>query len=299
MRSFSDELAHRIRERNSALCVGLDPRKTELPQGMLPDAWQDEPDAVAQAFKFFCFGVLDVVAPLVPVVKPQMAFFEQLGPAGMRVLKQIVDYARTKDVLVILDGKRNDIGSTAEAYAQAYLGRRSAWGADALTVNPYLGRDALQPFVKYAFQQQAGIFVLVKTSNPGSTDLQDRVSDGGPLYQTVAQHVEEWAAETESDCGYGAVGAVVGATFPEQLAELRAMMPHAWLLVPGLGAQGATPSDVAHAFDSKRSGAIINASRSIIFAHRSPEYERFAQEGNWQGAVEAATRNTIAALNQA
>ncbi len=297
--SFSERLAARIRQCGNAVCVGLDPRKTLLPKGMLPDAWQDESDAVAQAYKLFCYGVIDVVAPLVPIVKPQLAFFEELGPAGMRVLKRIIEYARQRQLLVLLDGKRNDIGSTAEAYAAAYLGANSAWGGDALTVNPYLGQDGLEPFVRCARDRNAAVFVLVKTSNPGSPFLQDRVADGEPIYQTVADYVERFAAESQSACGYGVVGAVVGATFPDQVAQLRSRMPHAWLLIPGLGAQGGKAADVFAAFDKQGLGAIVNCSRSIIFACDRPEYRDRFSSAHWQQAVEAATQDTIDELKSA
>ncbi len=203
-----------------------------------------------------------------------------------------------KGLLVILDGKRNDIGSTATAYAQGYLGAgaTSAWGADALTVSPYLGADSLSPFVETALERDAGIFVLVKTSNPLGGTFQDLVADGRPIYRHVADHVEQLARESVGKFGYGAVGAVVGATYPAPAVELRQQMPHAWFLVPGYGSQGATARDVAGAFDARGLGAIINNSRAIIFAHSRPEYaERFGA-ARWQQAVEAATRQMIAEL---
>ena len=180
----------------------------------------------------------------------------------------VIDYAHERGLLVILDGKRNDIGTTAAAYARGYLGRdESAWHADALTVSPYLGDDSLTPFVDVAAERGAGMFVLVKTSNPGGGMLQDLVADGQQIYRHVAEHVERLATETAGECGYGSVGAVVGATYPEQLAELRAAMPHTWFLVPGFGSQGGTAADVAAAFDDHGLGAIVNNSRGIIFAH--------------------------------
>ena len=269
-----------------------------LPEGMLSDARGRDPGAVAEAFGRFCRGVIDVVASLVAVVKPQAAFFEQLGPQGMAALADVVDHARRKGLLVILDGKRNDIGSTAAAYADGYLGSegQSRWGADALTVSPYLGDDSLRPFVDVAVERAAGVFVLVKTSNPGGAMFQDLVADGMPVYRHVAKYVEELAVETAGQSGYGAVGAVVGATWPEQLAELRTVMPHTWFLVPGFGSQGGTARDVANAFDQRGRGAIVNSSRGIIFAHRKKEYaERFGSK-RWQEAVEAATREMIQQL---
>jgi orotidine-5'-phosphate decarboxylase len=275
--------------------VGLDPRAEMLPDGLLGPDEQARPSHVADACARFCRGVIDAVANLVPVVKPQSAFFEQLGPPGMDALAQVVHYAQQRGLLVVLDVKRNDIGSTAMAYAKGLLGPKdqSPWGADAITVSPYLGDDSLEPFVRVADQRQAGVFVLVKTSNPGGGLLQDLVADGRPVYRHVADCVEGLAQQTAGTCGYGAVGGVVGATYPEQLAELRAAMPHTWFLVPGFGSQGGTAVDVAGAFDSQGTGAIINNSRGIIFAHaRSPYAEQFGA-GRWQEAVEAATREMI------
>ena len=202
---------------------------------------------------------------------------------------------------MILDGKRNDIGSTATAYADAYLGagQASPWGADALTVSPYLGDDSLDPFVEVARERDAGIFVLVKTSNPGGKCFQDLVSDGKPLYSHVAGLVEQLAAATlpsELDVPFGAVGAVAGATYPEQLEELRSAMPHSWFLVPGFGAQGGSAADVAGAFDSSGLGAVVNSSRGIIFAHSRAPYDQQFGDTKWQEAVEAATRDMIAQL---
>jgi orotidine-5'-phosphate decarboxylase len=299
MTAFVDRLEAAVRRCRNPVLVGLDPRAEMLPPGLLSDPSNRRPDDLAAAYRQFCCGVIDVVGPLVPAVKPQAAFFEQLGPPGMDALAAVIRYARQKDLLVIVDGKRNDIGSTAAAYAAGFLGRTSAWGADALTVSPYLGDDSLQPFVDAAVRQEAGVFVLVKTSNPGGRMLQDLVADGQTVYRHVARHVEHLAAATAGACGYGAVGAVVGATYPAQLAELRAEMPHAWFLVPGYGSQGGTAADVAAAFDRRGMGAIINNSRGIIFAHSlRPFSERFAA-AQWQEAVEAATRDMIEQLRAA
>jgi orotidine-5'-phosphate decarboxylase len=209
----------------------------------------------------------------------------------------VITHAQSKGLLVLIDGKRNDIGSTALAYARGYLGRgESAGGGDALTVSPYLGDDSLSPFVDVACERGAGLFVLVKTSNPGGRMLQDQISDGVPLYRRVAEHVEQLANQSVGRCGYGSVGAVVGATYPAELAELRAAMPHAWLLVPGFGSQGGTAADVAAAFDANGLGAIVNNSRGIIFAHERPEYATRFGAARWQEAVEAATRDMIGEL---
>jgi orotidine-5'-phosphate decarboxylase len=294
METFSDRLCQMVRQRGTPVMVGLDPRLELLPASMRPDGAGMDLAAQAKAYRDFCRGVVDVVAPLVPIVKPQAAFFEELGPPGMEALAQTISHAQSKGLLVLVDGKRNDIGPTATAYARGILGRgQSAWGADALTVNPYLGDDGLRPFVDVAVERSAGIFVLVKTSNPGGRLFQDLESAGRYVYEHVAELVEKLAERTRCQCGYGAVGAVVGATYPEQLAELRRQMPHAWLLVPGYGSQGATAKDVAGAFDVRGLGAVVNNSRGILFAYRQGPHAARYGDSRWQEAIEAATREMI------
>lgn len=293
---FGARLADAVREKKNPVMVGLDPRLDRLPQPLVADLREGDLVAAADAYEQFCREIIDVVAAKVPVVKPQAAFFEQLGPAGMAALFRVIEHARRSGLLVVLDGKRNDIGSTAEGYADAYLGGPSVWGADALTVSPYLGADSLEPFTDRCRKNDAGIFVLVKTSNPGGGHLQDVVGeDGKRIYQRVADHVEQLAAESADDSGYGCVGAVVGATYPEQLAELRAAMPHAWLLVPGFGAQGGSAESVAAAFQDGM-GAVINSSRAIIFAYAGDRYPY--SEHQWQRAVEEATDDMIEQLQE-
>ena len=298
MNSFIDRLADSVGRLKNPVLVGLDPRIESLPKGLMPTGTANNWAKQAEAYKQFCTGVIDVVAPLVPAVKPQAAFFEQLGPSGMEVLAEIIIYAREKGLLVILDGKRNDIGSTATAYAQGFLGTsgESPWGADAITVSPYLGEDSLQPFIDVARERSAGVFVLVKTSNPGGGMLQDLVADGWPIFAHVAKYVERMAQQTAGQCGYGIVGAVAGATYPRQLMELRAIMPHTWFLVPGYGAQGGSAADVAGAFDAQGKGAIVNNSRGIIFAHTIKPYSERFGSARWQEAVESATCDMISQL---
>jgi orotidine-5'-phosphate decarboxylase len=289
-------LHYAITARANPVVVGLDPRFEQLPEALVVGVSAGDRTAAAASYRQFCREIIDVVAPLVPAVKPQVAFFEQLGPAGMQVLADVVRYARERGLLVIVDGKRNDIGSTAEAYADGFLGAESPWGGDALTISPYLGDDSLSPFVDVAKARGAGLFVLVKTSNPGGGQFQDLIAGGKPIYRHVADHVEKLANATAGDCAYGAVGAVVGATYPAQLAELRAAMPHTWLLVPGYGSQGGQARDVAPAFDERGLGAVINNSRGIIFAHSRKEYAQRFGAARWHEAVEAATRDMIAQL---
>jgi orotidine-5'-phosphate decarboxylase len=300
MDHFMDRLADAVRRCGNPVLVGLDPRRERLPAG-LQGADAGDCDRWADAYATFCRGVIDVVAPRVPAVKPQAAFFEELGPAGMAALGDVIGYASGKGLIVILDGKRNDIGSTATAYAKGLLGPagRSPWAADALTVSPYLGDDSLVPFVDVARQRGAGVFVLVKTSNPGGGQFQDLVADGQPVYCHVADYVEGLAERSAGACGYGIVGAVVGATYPRQLAELRAAMPHAWFLIPGFGSQGGTAADVAGGFDAAGLGAIVNNSRGIIFAHSRPEFRDRFGAARWQEAVDAATREMIDQIRSA
>ena len=287
---FSIRLAAAIKARRSAACIGLDPRRDQMPPALGADTAFDPKD-LAAIYARFCCEVIDVVAPLVPIVKPQLACFEMLGPHGMTALAEVILHARSKGLLVLADGKRGDIGSTAEAYADGWLA--GCWGADALTVNPYLGLDAIEPFVKLAAERNAGIFVLVKTSNPGSRDFQDLEADGLALYKHVAAGVEQFAMQTANGGTYGAVGAVVGATWPRQLDELRAAMPHTWILVPGFGKQGGRAADVRGAFHADGLGALVVSARDIIFAHARPEMNAGLSAGEWQTAVDRACRDMI------
>ncbi len=299
MASFAQRLVDAVRTKGNPVCVGLDPRWGSLPEACHSSA--DDLEAQAEAYSRFCCEIIDVVAPLVPIVKPQAAFFEQLGPHGMVALGKVLDRAREKGLMTILDGKRNDIGSTAIAYAEGWLGAESAWGADSLTVSPYLGDDSLEPFSKTALRRDCGIFVLVKTSNPGGGYLQDVVMPDpeNHIYGRVAAWVEKQAQASADESGWGAIGAVVGATYPAQLSAMRSVMPHAWLLVPGYGAQGGGAADVAGGFNEQGLGALINSSRGIIFAHQNEAYAEVTASEGWQGAVVAATKCMIKDLQEA
>ena len=299
---YSVRLNAAIQAKRTPALVGLDPRLDWLPPDVMAHARElhSDPTAIAAAaFEEFCVRLIDVVAPLVPAVKPQAAFFEELGPDGCLALARVMRYARNAGLIVICDGKRGDIGTTAEAYARAYLAgadpQAAPWHSDALTVNPYLGRDTLEPFVKVATERGAGIYVLVKTSNPGSASFQDRQANGQSIYRHVAQVVEELAEQTAVD-GFGCVGAVVGATYPQELAELRAAMPHVPLLVPGYGSQGGAAADVGAAFTASGLGGLVNNSRGINFAYRAAPYAEQFGAKQWEAAAEAATRRMIADL---
>jgi orotidine-5'-phosphate decarboxylase len=299
MEHFADRLCAAIRSRGNALCVGLDPRWDRLPDEIRHRHGQDNLAAAAGALEEFCTRVIDVVTPLVPVVKVQSAFFETCGPDGMAAQQRVLRRARERRLLAILDAKRNDIASTAAAYADAAFAGfpladrlHPVWDADALTVNPYLGRDAVEPFLACARQAGRGVFVLVRTSNPGAGLFQDLVSDGRPLYLHVAEAVNAWARENVGRCGFGDVGAVAGATHPAELAAVRQALPQAVVLIPGFGAQGGRATDVAAAFREDGLGAVVSSSRGIIEAFQ-PE------QRDWESAVESATRGAIEALRTA
>ena len=302
MTPYATRLHAAIRAKGTAALVGLDPRLDLLPPKIAADAratHSGPAEAAAAAFEAFCVRLIDVVAPLVPAVKPQAAFFEQYGPPGVMALGRVIAHAKVQGLIVILDAKRGDIGTTAEAYAAGLLGGAEPehpWQADALTVSPYLGADTLDPFVTRAKQVGGGIYVLVRTSNPGAGTFQDVTQDGRTVYETVADAVERLAEATADADGYGCVGAVVGATYPDELAKLRGLMPHAPLLVPGYGSQGGTAADVAAAFDARGLGAVVNSSRAINFAFRDKKYAETFGPDRWEDAAEAATRQMIADL---
>lgn len=280
---FGDRLAELVERKRSQLVVGLDPRLDLLPVELRGDAHLG-PATAALAFERFCRAVVDAVAPYVVAVKPQIAFFEALGHHGIRALEEVCAYARAADLLVLLDAKRGDIGSTARAYAQAYLEPPDGLPAlaDAITVNPYLGGDSIEPFLTACRRHGAGIFCLVKTSNSGSADIQDAaLSDGRPLWHHVAELVDQWGEDLTGERGLSSVGAVVGATYPRAVAEARRLLPRAVLLLPGVGAQGASAGDVARAFTSGPASALVTASRSVIYAYRSET----APVEDWRAAI--------------
>ena len=281
--TFGDRVAEAVDRKRSQLLVGLDPRAELLPVELRGDAHASRSSAAAACARFCC-GLVDAVAPYVVGVKVQLACFEALGADGVRAFEEVCEYARNAGLLVIADGKRGDIGSTARAYGDAYLERRDGQPprVDALTVNPYLGSDSLEPMIAACRRSGTGLFCLVKTSNAGSTDVQDlTLSDGRPVWQHVARLVAEWGEELVGARGLSSVGAVVGATHPRAVGEARRLLPQAIMLLPGFGAQGATPADVARAFTSGPASALVTASRSIIYAPRGAG-------ADWRSTVGAA-----------
>ena len=268
--TFGDRVAEAVDRKRSQLLVGLDPRPELLPVELRGDVHLSRA-AAADAVARFCRGLVDAVAPYVVGVKAQLAYFETMGADGMRAFEEVCEYARAANLLVVADGKRGDIGSTARAYADAYLERRddAPQPVDALTVNPYLGGDSIEPLLAACRRAGTGIFCLVKTSNAGSADLQDAtLSDGRRVWHQVVELVSDWGRDLVGERGLSSVGAVVGATYPRAVGEARRLMPQAILLLPGIGAQGATPADVARAFTSGPASALVPVSRSVIYAFR-------------------------------
>lgn len=278
---FSDALVRAIQAKDSALCVGLDPQLSKLPAFLVERAIAENgktTKAAGQAIVEFNRGIIDAVKDLVPAVKPQLAFYEEFGSEGILAFEETCRYAKAQGLLVIADGKRNDIGSTAEAYARAFFepdvfGEKKETSIDALTVNAYLGADGVQPFLK-ACGKDKGIFVLVRTSNPSSGDVQARVTadEQISIAELMAHFVESWGSDVEGEEGYSSVGAVVGATHPSEAQKLRTILPKNFFLVPGYGAQGGSAEDVRPCFNSDGLGALIVNARGIIYA--------FAEEGS-------------------
>jgi orotidine-5'-phosphate decarboxylase len=278
---FADRIGEAVERKHTQLVVGLDPRLDVLPMELRGEAVLGRA-AAASAVARFCKGIMDAVGPYVVAVKPQSAFFEALGADGIRALEEVSDYARSIGLLVIVDAKRGDIGSTARAYAEALLEPRQPGPplADAATASPYLGEDSVEPFLAACRRHGAGVFFLVRTSNPGAADVQDAtLSDGRPLWHHIAELVHDWGQPLVGDRGLSSVGAVVGATHPRGVSEARRLMPQTLLLLPGVGAQGATPADVARAFTSGPASALVTASRSVIYAYRGTEEDWRAAAG--------------------
>lgn len=274
-----DRLIEKIIEMKNPTVVGLDPRPEYVPKYILrryqdSDGWTMK--AVSKAIFDFNQAIIDEIHDIVPAIKPQAAYYEMFGHYGIRTLEKTIRYAKLNGMFVITDGKRNDIGATMEAYASAHIGAVNIcdtevepFGADALTVNGYLGTDGIDPLLKYCRERDKGIYVLVKTSNPSSGELQDlKLEDGTPVYAKMGDMCEKWGADTIGKYGYSAVGAVVGATYPEQLSELRKRLPHTMFLVPGYGAQGGGAEGLKGGFDEKGLGAIVNSSRAVMCAYK-------------------------------
>ena len=299
------QLIEKIQKTKAPICVGLDPMLSYVPEHIVKkafDAYGETLEGATEAIWQYNKEIIDNTYDLIPAVKPQIAMYEQFGIEGLMVYKKTVDYCQEKGLVVIGDAKRGDIGSTSAAYATGHLGKvqvgsksYSGFATDMLTVNPYLGTDGVKPFVDACNANDKGIFVLVKTSNPSSGEFQDKLIDGRPLYELVAEKVVEWG-NMSMDGTYSNVGAVVGATYPEMSKILRKLMPHTYFLVPGYGAQGGTAADLKHCFNEDGLGAIVNSSRGIIAAYRQEKYIQFGPE-HFAEASRQAVIDMVADIN--
>ena len=302
-----NKLISNIRKTNAPIVVGLDPMLNYIPEHIQKKAFAEFGETLegaAEAIWQYNKGIVDATCDLIPAVKPQIAMYEQFGIPGLIAYKKTVEYCKSKDLVVIGDIKRGDIGSTSAAYAVGHLGqvqvgskKYGGFDEDFATVNPYLGSDGVKPFMDVCKEEKKGIFVLVKTSNPSSGEFQDRVIDGRPLYELVGEKVAQWGDELMGD-GYSYVGAVVGATYPEMGKVLRKIMPKTFILVPGYGAQGGKGADLVHFFNEDGLGAIVNSSRGIIAAYKQEKYKEFGAE-NYADASRAAVKDMIADISGA
>ena len=302
-----NKLISNIRKTNAPIVVGLDPMLNYIPEHIQKKAFAEFGETLegaAEAIWQYNKGIVDATCDLIPAVKPQIAMYEQFGIPGLIAYKKTVEYCKAKDLVVIGDIKRGDIGSTSAAYAVGHLGqvqvgskKYAGFDEDFATVNPYLGSDGVKPFMDVCKEEKKGIFVLVKTSNPSSGEFQDRVIDGRPLYELVGEKVAQWGDELMGD-EYSYVGAVVGATYPEMGKVLRKIMPKTFILVPGYGAQRGKGADLVHFFNEDGLGAIVNSSRGIIAAYKQEKYKEFGAE-NYADASRAAVKDMIADISGA
>lgn len=281
-----DRLINKIKETNNPTVIGLDPRYELLPKCVL-EKYPDTLEGVSQAIVEYNKALIDETYDVIPAVKPQIAFYEMFGIPGIKAFEETCKYAKQKGMIVIADIKRGDIGSTAQGYSNAYLGKtkieekeESIFDVDFVTVNPYMGTDCVKPFIDDCKKYGKGIFILVKTSNPSSGELQDvKLENGEEVYVKVAKLVEEWGKDLRGENGYSSIAAVVGATYPKQLKEIREIAPHTYFLIPGYGAQGGKVEDIALGFDKNGLGGIVNASRSLMCAYKSELWkDKFAEK---------------------
>ncbi|MCI8371310.1 MAG: orotidine-5'-phosphate decarboxylase [Lachnospiraceae bacterium] len=302
-----EKLIDKIKKTNAPIVVGLDPMLDYIPDFIKERAFEELGETLegaAEAVWQYNKAIVDAVYELIPAVKPQIAMYEQFGVEGLKAYQKTVDYCREKDLVVIGDVKRGDIGSTSAAYATAHLGKVTVgskkypvFNEDFATVNPYLGTDGIKPFIDVCKEEKKGLFILVKTSNPSSGEFQDRLIDGRPLYEHVAQKVVQWG-EAHMGRNYSYIGAVVGATYPEMGKVLRKVMPKSFILVPGYGAQGGKGADLVHYFNEDGLGAIINSSRGIIAAYKQEKYAAFGEEA-FADASRQAVLDMIEDISQA
>ena len=294
MKNIIDQLIEKIKIMKNPTVIGLDPRYEMLPK-YVKDKYPKTLEGVGQAIIEYNKELIDAIYDIIPAIKPQIAFYEMYGIPGMQAFKETCEYAKQKGMFVIADIKRGDIGSTAQGYSNAYLGKtkieeneQSLYDIDFVTVNPYMGTDCVKPFIEDCKKYNKGLFILVKTSNPSSGELQDvKLESGEEVYTRVAKYVENWGEELRGEYNYSSISAVVGATYPEQLKQLRKVAPHTYFLIPGYGAQGGKAEDIALGFDENGLGGIVNASRSLMCAYKSDMWKNKFEEKDYAKATRA------------
>ena len=294
MKNAIDKLIEKIKETGNPTVMGLDPRYEMLPE-CVTNKYPKTLEGVAQAIIEYNKALIDETCDIIPAIKPQIAFYEMFGVPGMKAFEETCKYAKEKGMIVIVDAKRGDIGSTAAGYSNAYLGKtkigdieESIFDVDFITVNPYMGTDCVKPFIEDCKKYNKGLFILVKTSNPSSGELQDiKLESGEEVYTNVAKLVEKWGEELRGEYNYSSIAAVVGATYPKQLEDIRKTAPHTFFLIPGYGAQGGKPEDIALGFDKNGLGGIVNASRSLMCAYKSDRWKDEFQESDYAKATRA------------
>lgn len=294
MKNAIDRLIDKIKETGNPTVMGLDPRYEMLPE-CVTNKYPKTLEGAAQAIIEYNKALVDETCDIIPAIKPQIAFYEMFGVPGMKAFEETCKYAKEKGMIVIVDAKRGDIGSTAAGYSNAYLGKtkigdmeEAIFDVDFITVNPYMGTDCVKPFIEDCKKYNKGLFILVKTSNPSSGELQDiKLESGEEVYTNVAKLVEKWGEELRGEYNYSSIAAVVGATYPKQLEDIRKTAPHTFFLIPGYGAQGGKPEDIALGFDKNGLGGIVNASRSLMCAYKSDRWKDEFQESDYAKATRA------------
>lgn len=306
MNNIMDILISKIQEKQSPIVMGIDPRYDFIPK-YIKDKYENSLEGFAKSSVEFAKGLIDNVYDIIPAIKPQLAYFEAMGPEGLIAYQEIIKYAKSKDLIIISDAKRGDIGTTSKAYSNAFLGKtelddtqESIYDSDFVTVNPYMGSDSVNPFIEDCKNYNKGLFVLIKTSNKSSGELQDLTLDNGKkVYEHVAGLVDNWGNDMIGNYGYSSVAAVVGATYPEQLHEIRELAPNTFFLIPGYGAQGGKAEDIALAFDQNGLGGIVNASRSLMCAYKSDRWKNKFTEEQFGEATRAEAIRMRDELNSA
>ena len=304
MKNIIDILIEKIKETGNPTVMGLDPRYEMLPK-CVTEKYPTTLEGVAQAIVEYNKALIDATCDIIPAIKPQIAFYEMYGIPGMQAFKETCEYAKQKGMIVIADIKRGDIGSTAQGYSNAYLGKtkigdkeESIYDIDFVTVNPYMGTDCVKPFIEDCKKYNKGLFILVKTSNPSSGELQDlKLENGEEVYTRVAKLVENWGEELRGEYNYSSIAAVVGATYPEQLKQIRETAPHTYFLIPGYGAQGGKVEDIALGFDQNGLGGIVNASRSLMCAYKADKWKDKFEEKDYAQATRAEALRMKEELN--